>query len=257
MADERTMIVTGASSGIGRALAVAAARKHYRVVLVARRAEQLEDVARAIRFTNGTCTTVAVDVCEPGAAQRIVTNAIAAFSRIDVLVNNAGSGAYGLLLEQTDAQVEAQWQLHVMAPLRLSRIALPHLEKTHGQLFFVGSGAARVPIPRYGAYALAKAAIRAAATQLRRELRERGIAVSYVDPGLVATEFHQAARIERATHVQAIAPERVARAILLGVARRAATVHAAPLQAAGAILGDLVGTLADPVAGALAAKPVA
>jgi short-subunit dehydrogenase len=257
MADERTMIVTGASSGIGRALAIAAARERYRVVLVARRSEQLEDVARAIRFTDGACTTVVTDVCESGAAQRIVANAIAAFSRIDVVVNNAGAGSYGALLEQTDAQIDAQWQLHVVAPIRLARIALPHLERTRGQLVFIGSGAARVPLPRFGAYAPVKAAIRTVATQLRRELRDRGVAVTYVDPGLVVTEFHQTAGIERTTHVRAIAPERVARAILRGITRRAATVSAAPLQAAGAIVGDLVGPLADPVASGLAAKPVA
>jgi short-subunit dehydrogenase len=257
MPDERTMIVTGASAGIGRALAVAAARERYRVVLVARRAEHLEDVARAIRFTNGACTIVVADVCESGAAQRIVTSATAAFGRIDVLVNNAGSGAYGSLLEQSDAQIDAQWQLHVVAPLRLSRIALPHLERTRGQLVFVGSGAARVPLPLYGAYAPVKAAIRAAATQLRRELTNSGVGVTYVDPGLVVTEFHQAAGIERAGHVAAIAPERVARAILHGVARRAATVSGSPLQTAGTILGDLVGALADPVTSRLAAKPVA
>jgi uncharacterized protein len=255
MPDERTMIVTGASSGIGRALAVAAARERYRVVLVARRADQLEDVARAIRFADGTCRTVVADVCESGAAQRIVTNAIAAFSGIDVVVNNAGSGAYGALLDQSDAAIDAQWQLHVIAPLRLSRIALPYLERAHGQLVFMGSGAARVPLPLYGAYAPVKAAIRAAAIQLRRELRERKIAVTYVDPGLVLTEFHQAAGIERSGHVQAIAPERVARAILRGIARRSAIVNAVPWQAAGAVVGDLVGALADPTASRLAARP--
>jgi short-subunit dehydrogenase len=255
MPDERTMIVTGASSGIGRALAIGAAREGYRVVLVARRAEQLEDVAHVIRFAGGTCTSIVADVCASGAAQRTVSTAMDAYARIDVVVNNAGSGAYGALLEQTDAAIEAQWQLHVVAPLRLSRAALPHLERSGGQLVFIGSGLARVPLPKYGAYAPAKAAIRAAAIQLRRELRDRGIAVTYVDPGLIETEFHQSAGIERASHVRASTPERAAAAILRGITRRAATVNAIPWQTAGTIFGELVGTLADPTTSRLSPRP--
>ncbi len=251
------MIVTGASSGIGRALAIGAAREGYRVVLVARRVEQLEDVARVIRFADGTCTAVVTDVCATGAAQRIVSTAVDAYARIDVLVNNAGSGAYGALLEQSDAAIDAQWQVHVVAPLRLSRAALPHLERSGGQLVFIGSGLARVPLPKYGAYAPVKAAIRAAAIQLRRELRDRGIAVTYVDPGLIESEFHQAAGIERATHVRAATPERAAAAILRGITRRAATVNAIPWQTAGTILGELVGTLADPTTSRMFPRPAA
>jgi short-subunit dehydrogenase len=177
---------------------------------------------------------------------RIVTTALSSFGRIDAVVNNAGAGAFGPLLEQTDAAIEAQWRLHVVAPLKLSRAALPHLEVTRGQLVFVGSGIARVPLTNYGAYAPAKAAIRAAATQLRRELRGRGVAVTYVDPGLVATEFHEAMGIERASDVSAASPERVARAILRGIARRSAVVHAVPWQTAGVVLGEWFATLADP-----------
>ena len=153
---------------------------------------------------------------------RIVATALSSFGRIDAVVNNAGGGALGTLLEQTDAAIEAQWRVHVLAPLKLSRAALPHLEATRGQLVFLGSGIARVPLPNYGAYALAKAAIRAAATQLRRELRDRGVAVTYVDPGLVATEFHKAMGIQRANDVRAASPERVARAIVRGITRRSA-----------------------------------
>ena len=85
-----------------------------------------------------------------------------------------------------------------------SRAALPALEATHGQLVFLGSGAARVPLPQYGAYAAAKAAVRASAIQLRRELRGRGIAVTYVDPGLVDTEFHSSIGIVRSGDVRGL-----------------------------------------------------
>jgi short-subunit dehydrogenase len=246
MRENRTFIVTGASSGIGRALALAAAREGDRIVLVARRAERLAEIATAIRADGGACATVAVDVIARDAPAKIVTAALQSFGRIDAVINNAGSYAYGELLQQSDAALEVQWQLHVGAPLRLSRAALPHLEATRGQLVFIGSGVARVPLPNAGAYSLAKAAIRAAAVQLRRELRARGIAVTYVDPGVVATEFHSSQKIERPPG-GALSAERVARAILRGMRRRAAVVTAAPWQTALTMLAEWCGTLADPV----------
>ncbi|MGC1381131.1 MAG: SDR family NAD(P)-dependent oxidoreductase, partial [Candidatus Baltobacteraceae bacterium] len=219
----------------------------YRVAIVARRAARLEAVAHAIRGAGGTCVTIAGDVTARDMPARIVAETVRAFGRIDVVVNNAGRGAYGRLLEHSDAQIDAQWQLNAAAPLRIARAALPYLEKTHGQLVFLGTGSVRIPVPAYGAYAPAKAALRAAATQLRRELRPLGIAVTYVDPGLVATEFHVAMGIERAKQVRAASPERVARAILRGIAGRRAVVNAVPWQTAGAILGEWAGTLIDPI----------
>ncbi len=248
MTDPRhVIVVTGASSGIGRALATAAAGDGFAVVVVARRDERLDEVARAIRTAGGTCESLALDVTAPEAPARIVETAVRAFDRIDVVVNNAGAGAYGELLAQSDAAVDAQWQLHVAAPLRIARAALPYVEAARGAFVFVGSGLARVPIPAYGAYALAKAAIRAAAIQLRRELRARGIAVTYVDPGLVATEFHAVIGVERSANIKPATPERVARAILRGIGRRAATVNAVPWQTGGTIVGEWFASLADPV----------
>jgi short-subunit dehydrogenase len=242
---QRVMIVTGASSGIGRALALESARNGYRIVAIARRGERLAEVAGSIRDIGGACATLAGDVVARDMPVRIVDAALQAFGRVDVIVNNAGAGAYGALLEQSDAAIEAQWQLHVAAPLRIARAALAQLELREGQLVFLGSGIARVPLPQYGAYALAKAAIRAAATQLRRELRPRGIAVTYVDPGLVATEFHRAIGIARPNKRAAATPERIARAILRGIARRRPVVSAVGWQTAATVVGESFGSIAD------------
>jgi uncharacterized oxidoreductase len=255
MPNARAMIVTGASSGIGRALAFEAARQGFAIVAVARRTELLAEMALRIRADGGACAVVPTDVRASDAPGRIVDTALHAFGGVDVVVNNAGGGAYGALLEQSDAALEAQWQLHVAAPLRIARAALPHLEKSHGQLIFVGSGIARVPVPQYGGYAIAKAAIRTAAIQLRRELRDRGVSVAYVDPGLVATEFHEAAGVERDSRVKAATPERVARAILRGIKRRRPTINAQWWQSAGTALGEFAGTLADRTVSTFAPKP--
>jgi short-subunit dehydrogenase len=242
----RAMIVTGASSGIGRALALAAARSGYHVVLSARRSALLDEIAGTIRESGGACITLAGDITAPEMPARIVEAALRAFERIDAVVNNAGVGAYGLLLDQSDAQLEAQWQLHVVAPLRLARAAAAQLETTRGQLVFIGSGVARVPLPRYGAYSVAKAAVRAAAIQLRRELHPRGIGVTYVDPGIVATEFHSRIGIAP-TRAFPASSERVAERILRGIARRAAVVNGVPWQTAFTTFGEWSGTLADPL----------
>jgi short-subunit dehydrogenase len=244
---QRTLIVTGASSGIGAAVARLAAGTGYRLVVVARRASRLDELVQTIRECGGTAVAVAGDVTAPAMPERIVRTAADAFGRIDVVVNNAGAGTFGSLLDQSDAEVEAQWQLNAAAPLRIARAAVGHLETVRGQLVFLGSGAARVPLPQYGAYAAAKAAIRAAAIQLRRELRRRGISVTYVDPGLVDTEFHTSIGIVRSNEVRAADPQRVARRILRGIARRAAVVNGVPWQTAGTALGEWFGTLADPI----------
>jgi short-subunit dehydrogenase len=255
-AKQPVLIVTGASSGIGQALALLASASGYAVVAVARRAERLAELREAIATAGGACTTVTADVTTIAAAKEIVDAAMRSFGRIDVVVNNAGAGAFGPLLEQTDAAIDQQWQLHVAGPLRLARLALPQLEKHRGQLVFLGSGLARVPLPSYGAYASAKAGARAAATQLRRELRSRGIAVTYVDPGLVATEFHEAMGSQVSDNVPAVAPEIVAREILRGIRRRSPVVNAVAWQTAGVVALEMFGSLLDGILSQMAAKPL-
>jgi len=240
------LIVTGASSGIGRALAVAAARKDYAVVLCARRADKLDAVAAEIRGEGGTCVPVVADVRDATTPQRLLDAARELGGRIDAVANIAGMGAPGTLLEQSDAAIAAQWDVHVAAPLRIARAALPALIATRGQLLFVGSGLARVPAPGFGAYAPAKAAIRAAAQQLRRELRADGVSVTYVDPGAVDTGFSEAAGMQRnASAAMLASAEAVARRILQGLTRRTARVNAVPWQTAGVVLGEWFPGLAD------------
>jgi short-subunit dehydrogenase len=254
-AQSRVLIVTGASSGIGRALALLAADNGFAIVAIARRAERLAELRDAIVHAGGSCTTLAADVTSPETSRKIVDTAMQAFGRIDVVVNNAGAGAFGPLLEQSEAATDYQWQLHVAGPLRLARAAFPQLERNRGQLLFLGSGLARVPLPSYGAYASAKAGARAAAIQLRRELRGFGVAVTYVDPGLVDTEFHIAMGSKVSSNVPAVSPQRVARAILRGIRRRSPVVNAVPLQTLGVIALELLAASIDGVLSKMPATP--
>ncbi|HEY9085210.1 MAG TPA: SDR family NAD(P)-dependent oxidoreductase [Candidatus Tyrphobacter sp.] len=249
------MVVTGAGSGIGGALALAAARSDWRLLLIERRRDRLEAVQAEIRSAGGVAEMLVADVCAAETPRRIVDAALRAFARIDVVVNNAGYGAPGTLLEQSDAALEMQWQLHVAAPLRIARAALPSLRATRGTLVFVGSGLARVPAPYYGGYCAAKAAVRAAATQLRRELRADGIAVTYVDPGVVDTAFSENSGKIRERDGVAVPAERVARAMLRGIERRARVVNAVPLHALATVLGEWFPRISDAAIARVVAVP--
>jgi short-subunit dehydrogenase len=251
----RSIVVTGASSGIGAALARRAARGGWSVLLVARRGDRLESIADEIRMRGGMCETLVADVTAKDAAQAIVERAASAFGRIDVVANNAGVANASMLADESEAQIERQWQLHVAAPLRIMRAALPHVERAHGGFVFFGSGLARVPAPGYGAYAPAKAAIRAAAIQLRRELRPRGVFVTYVDPGVVDTEFSRASGMEERPASWHGSANSVAAAVLRGINRRAARVNASPWQTVGTVIGEWFPLLADMAMASLVTPP--
>lgn len=249
-ANRKVLIVTGASSGIGREVAREAARRGIAVIAVARRKSRLDDLASEISNDGGTCVPVTLDITQRDAAERIVEVARTRFGRIDAVFNNAGFATAGRLLEQTDAQLDEQWRVHVMAPLRLSRAALPLLLQHKGQLLFVGSGLARVPAPYYGKYCAAKAAIRAAAIQLRRELRGTGVAVTYIDPGAVQTEFMEVAGMKPlASETMRVDAKRVALRIVDALRTRPARVNAVPLHTLAAILGEWFPAIADRVVG--------
>ncbi|HTU69486.1 MAG TPA: SDR family NAD(P)-dependent oxidoreductase [Candidatus Baltobacteraceae bacterium] len=251
----RSIVVTGASSGIGAALARRAAEAGWGVLLVARRRERLEEVARDIRLRGGTCAALVADVIALETPQAIVEHALRAFDRIDVVVNNAGAAHASTLLDESAEQIERQWQLHVAAPLRIASATLGAVERARGGFVFFGSGLARVPSPGYGAYAPAKAAVRAAAIQLRRELRPRGVFVTYVDPGVVDTEFSRASGMHERPAWWHATPERVAAAILGGIERRAARVNAVPWQTAATVLGEWLPALADRAMVSLVTQP--
>jgi short-subunit dehydrogenase len=233
----RVVIVTGASSGIGRALALAAAGAGFKVFAVARRGQRLAEIART--SDAGEIATATIDVAAPGAAKRIVAATLARFGRIDVLVNNAGGVAVGPIVEQPDGALREQFDTHVLAPLALVREALPALRQSRGHVFFVGSGVARVPVVGLGAYPAAKAAIRMAARVARVDLRRDGVAVTYVDPSAVDTEFMRRKGMRGAPSALLIPPERVASKILRAIERRPAVLNASPWQSPLLGLGEI------------------
>ncbi|MGP6159624.1 MAG: SDR family NAD(P)-dependent oxidoreductase [Vulcanimicrobiaceae bacterium] len=245
MSEHRVAIVTGASSGIGLALAERAVRAGYDVFAVGRRAARLGALERELELAAGRIATLALDLRTPGAAERIVREALVHFGRIDVLVNNAGAVAVGPITQQSDAALHEQFDTHVIVPLALVREALPSLHATRGHIFFVGSGVARIPVSLLGAYPPAKAAVRNLARIVRNELRNDGIAVTYVDPGAVASEFMTRAGFPGPPTRMAASPHDVARKIFNAFGTRAPVVNAVPWQTAFVALGEALPKLTD------------
>jgi short-subunit dehydrogenase len=241
----RAMIVTGASSGIGRALALQAAHAGFGVLGVGRRPDALAQLASEIRASGGAVETMVADVGDVRSASAIVGRALDRFARLDVLVNNAGFVTLGEILNQTDAEIAAQFATHVAGPIALTRHALPALRRTHGQVFFLGSGLARVPIGGFGTYPAAKAALRSAVAAMRRELAREGITATYVDPGVVDTAFMTRAGAASAPARILVSPEEVARKILAAVATRPRVLNAVPWQTLAVALAELFPQVVD------------
>jgi short-subunit dehydrogenase len=192
--EQRVAIVTGASSGLGRAVAWRAARRGFAVVAAARRADRLHAVARRIEAAGGTALAVPADVARLEDQRRLIEATVGAFGRIDVLVNNAGMAVPGEFHAATPEELRRQWDVNVTAVATLTRLALPYLEAHGGVVINIGSALARIPMPGIGNYSPNKIAVRGLTEALRRELAPRGVQVCLVEPGPIATEFHAHAR---------------------------------------------------------------
>jgi len=190
----RWALVTGASAGIGEAFAHALASRGMNVVLTARRAERLEELAHALAGEHGVQTAhVAADLGAPGAAERVWDEA-ARGRDIHLLVNNAGFGAKGGFDEVDRARQAEMVQLNCTALLELMHLALPAMRaRGAGGIVNVASVAAFQPIPQLAAYGASKAFVLSLSQAVAEECRGSGVRVVALCPGPVATEFQAVA----------------------------------------------------------------
>ncbi len=224
----RVVLVTGASSGIGAAIAREFARQGADLVLAARRPGRLEDLAADLRAMGRQALAVTCDVTQDGAVEQAVTRGLEAFGRLDVAVANAGFGVVGPLERLTLADYRRQFETNVFGVLRTAYAALPALRKSRGTLVIVGSVSGHIPMPSTSAYAMSKAAVHALAGSLRGEVGADGVGVVLVSPGFVESEIRRVDN-QGVHHPDARDPvprwivvpaDRAARAIVRGVARR-------------------------------------
>jgi NADP-dependent 3-hydroxy acid dehydrogenase YdfG len=191
----KVVALTGASSGIGRAAAIAFAREGARLALGARRIARLEEVAAEVRAAGGEAIAVATDVAERAQVEALVERACAAWGQLDVMVNNAGVGLAARVLETRDEDFEALFRVNVLGALYGMQAAAARMRpRGDGVIVNVSSVAGLRAMPGNGAYCATKFALEALSESLRLELLASGIAVVVVEPGLTETEFHQAVR---------------------------------------------------------------
>lgn len=190
MAENRVALVTGSSSGIGRAVALRFGGRGMRVGLVARRRERLREVGAAIEKKGGKALAIPGDVTDPKFADEAVRSVVDAWGRLDILVNNAGIGHYAPIEKLTDASMREQFEVNVFGPFYFTRAAVPSMRRQKsGQIVNIGSVVGLVGVARGTAYVGTKWALRGMNECWREELYPDGIKVAYVAPGYVVTEF--------------------------------------------------------------------
>jgi NAD(P)-dependent dehydrogenase (short-subunit alcohol dehydrogenase family) len=216
-----TALVTGAGSGIGRAVAIALAARHMRVILAGRRVAPLEETAEAVLAIGGTALVHAFDLDDDGACAALAQTTLATSrGELSVLVHSAARYAVAGIEETPCAEFEAIMRTNVHAPFMLTRMLLAALRAARGDLVFINSSVTQNPAAGVTAYAASKAALKALADCLRQEVNKDGVRVLSVFPGRTATPMQ--ARIyhhEGREYVpdQLLQPEDVAGAIAASV----------------------------------------
>lgn len=232
----KTALVTGASRGLGRALATALAARGVRVVGVARHAGELEAAMAAIRAEGGEAHAVAADIADKDAVARIAGQAAALVGPLDVAIHNAstlGPTPLRLLLDTECEDLAAVLETNLVGPFRLTKLlAGPMVLRGSGVLVHVSSDAAVVPYPRWGAYGVSKAAQDHLARILAAELEGTGVRVLAIDPGEMDTAMHAAA-VPDADRATLARPRAVAEVIVAMLADAARAPSGARLEAGG------------------------
>ena len=190
----RVAVITGASSGIGRAAALVFAREGVRVVLGARRADRLQETVEAIRSAGGEARSLQTDVTRLEEVTRLVREAVAAFGRLDILVNNAGLGYFARLESMPLEEARHLFEVNVMGTLYGIQAAVPIMRSQHsGHIINISSVVGKRATPGSGMYAATKFAQVALSESLRLEVADAGIHVSVICPVSTTTEFFEVA----------------------------------------------------------------
>jgi short-subunit dehydrogenase len=191
---DKVVVITGASSGIGRELAYQLAEQGAWLSLAARNGEQLATVAGECQTRGGKATAIVTDVSEQAECAELIRRTVENYQRIDVLVNNAGITMWANFEDVRDISFYEQiMRVNYLGSVYCTYYALPFLKKTKGQIIGISSLAGKNGVPKRSGYAASKHAMVGFLDTLRIELEEHGISVTIIYPDFVATESHKKA----------------------------------------------------------------
>ncbi len=190
---DQAVIVTGASAGIGKALALQLACQGAKVAIAARRAERLEQVAVECRALGAEVLVVPTDVSNESQCKALVDTTVAAFGRLDMLINNAGLAATALFDEFPDLSLfRHTMDVNFYGAVYCTYYALPHLKQSRGRIVAISSMGGKSAIPYNTPYCASKYGMHGFYDSLRMELTQHGVSVTLICPWWVVTEFHAA-----------------------------------------------------------------
>jgi NADP-dependent 3-hydroxy acid dehydrogenase YdfG len=220
--DTKVALVTGASSGIGRATALALSEAGARVAVGGRRAERLASLAAE---APGEVLVLAMDVTDPGSVRDAVTATVEHFGALDIVVNNAGVMLSGAILGADLTEWTRMVETNLLGSMYTVHSALPHLLAAKGAVVQISSTSGRISSAASGAYSATKFGIAAFSEALRQEVTEQGVRVVVIEPGFVSTELTshltdpvmQAAAQHMAQSMRTLDPDDIAAAVLYAV----------------------------------------
>ena len=188
---DQVIIITGASAGIGKALAYALAPQSPRLVLAARDQNRLQEVAATCERLGAETLVVPTDVADSQACRKMIQATVDMFSRIDVLVNNAGMSMWATVEDVQDvSQFQQVMDVNFMGSVYCAKFALPFLKQTRGRIVAISSVASLTGVPSHTIYCASKHAMNGFFEALRTELDGTGVSVTIIAPDFVQSEIH-------------------------------------------------------------------
>jgi short-subunit dehydrogenase len=258
----RVVAITGASAGIGRALAIRLARDGASLAICARRRERLDGVAAEIIQAGGTSLPIVADVTRDSEMQAFVDQTVSRWGQLDVIVCNAGYGVYGAIDQIAAAKMQAMMEVNYLGTFNAARAALPVFRRQHhGHFVIISSIVGKRGVPYVGGYAATKFAQVGLAECLRAELVGSGIHVTVVYPISTESEFHEVMVQHSGYATRARGPrqpaERVANAIARAIEHPVPEVYPYRISKALAVVNSIAPGICDRIVKKWGRKPIA
>ncbi|MFP7477289.1 SDR family NAD(P)-dependent oxidoreductase [Terribacillus saccharophilus] len=254
-ARKKSMLITGASSGLGRELAAKAASAGYHLLLVARSEDKLKQIAAELKGRFQTDSTLYVaDLNNPEEWRTVLQRIVTENQQINVLINNAGVGYFRLFTDTEPMQIETTMRVNVLAAMEASAAILPGmLQQGTGHVIMIGSMAGKVATPKAAVYGASKHSIIGFSNGLRQEMKPYGIQVTTVNLGPMDTNFFDTAdpsgRYREASARYMLQPDRVARKVISSIGKNKREINLPSWMGIGSKMYQLMPGVAEKLLG--------